>query len=228
VALAKVLATMDHLSRGRLIVGIGLGGQTHEYTALGLSPERKVRRFEEGVDLLKRLWTEEESLTFDGDFWQMRDASVNPKPLQRPHPPLWFGGSSPAALARAARLGDGFIGAGSTSTNDFASHVDVLRRERSARQGAGDFPIAKRVYIAVDDNRERARSRVREWFGRFYKSPDLGERVAVYGDPEVCIKSLREIGEAGAELVVLHPMFDELEQMETLWRYVIPELPAAG
>jgi probable F420-dependent oxidoreductase len=227
VALAKVLASIDQLSEGRLIVGVGLGGQTHEYAAFGLSPERKVHRFEEAVTLLKRLWTES-TVTFDGEFWQLQDIAVHPKPLQYPRPPLWFGGGSPRALQRVVRLGDGFIGAGSASTEQFGEHVQLLRGHLSdAGRELDEFPICKRVYIALNDDPERARRRMREWFGQFYKNPDLAEKVAVFGDAQRCIDGLIQVGDAGAQLVVLHPVFDELAQMELLWRDVVPEVRAS-
>lgn len=90
ILLAKSLATLDQLSQGRLIVGVGLGGITRLYEAYGLSPERRVARFLEALTLLQRLWTEEE-LTFQGQFWKIDRASLLPKPIQKPHPPIWFG-----------------------------------------------------------------------------------------------------------------------------------------
>jgi alkanesulfonate monooxygenase SsuD/methylene tetrahydromethanopterin reductase-like flavin-dependent oxidoreductase (luciferase family) len=81
---------------------------------------------------------------------------MEPKPFQKPHPPVWFGGSHPDAVRRTVRLADGFFGAGSTSTADFAAQVGVLRAEleRVGRAPAG-YPVAKRVYLAVDDDADR-------------------------------------------------------------------------
>ena len=93
VELAKTLATVDQLSGGRLIAGIALGAWKDRYPAFGLSAEGRVRRFEEAVQLLKRLWTEP-SVTLDGEFWKLEAAAVEPKPVQQPHPPLWFGGTA--------------------------------------------------------------------------------------------------------------------------------------
>ena len=100
VHLAKSLATLDQLSRGRIEVGVGTGGKMRPFAAFGVDPERYVARFTEGIALMKALWTEPR-VTFDGDFWQLRDAAMEPKPFQKPFPPLWFGGSGPAALRRA-------------------------------------------------------------------------------------------------------------------------------
>jgi len=96
IHLAKSLATLDQLCNGRLIVGVGIGGYTDIYPAFGISTDGRARRFEEGIQLLKMLWTEEK-VTFQGRFWQMEGISINPKPLQRPHPPIWFGGPRQAS-----------------------------------------------------------------------------------------------------------------------------------
>ena len=171
VHLAKTLATLDPLSGGRLDVGVGLGGNPRIYPAFGLTAARRVDRFAEGLRVMKRLWTEER-VTFDGEFYKLQNASMEPKPLQKPHPPLWFGGHHPNALRRAVELGDGFIGAGSISTKAFLDEVKLLRGllKEAGKDPAG-FPLGKRVYIAVDHDRARAGRRLAEWFGAFYGRP---------------------------------------------------------
>jgi len=224
IHLAKSLASLDQLSRGRLIVGVGLGAYTSLYNAYGLSADRRVARFNEALTLIQKLWTEED-LTFTGEFWQLKNANLLPKPFQKPRPPIWFGGGAPAALRRAARRGDGFIGAGSSSTADFKSHVQAIRQElEAAGKDPAEFPIAKRVYLAVDPDCERAAKRLKEWFGIYYRRAEMAERVSVWGGPEECVEQLQEIISAGARLVLLNPVFDMMEQMEILARDVVPRL----
>src|SRR5215469_2030877 len=143
VHLAKSLSTLDQLSRGRLEVGVGTGGKARPFAAFGISPDRYVARFTEGVALMKALWTQPR-VTFDGEFWQLKDAAMEPKPAQKPHPPVWFGASAEPALRRAVRLGGGFFGAGSSPTASFAGQVQIVRQAlaRSDRP-AGQFRIAK-------------------------------------------------------------------------------------
>ncbi len=126
VHLAKSLASLDQLSRGRLDVGVGTGGRGRPFAAFGVDPARYVARFSEGVRLMKALWTEPR-VTFDGEFWQLENAPMEPKPFQKPYPPLWFGGASEPALRRAVRMGDGFFGAGSSPTGTFAEQVRIVR-----------------------------------------------------------------------------------------------------
>ena len=93
----------------------------------------------------------------NGEFWQFENVAMEPKPMQKPHPPLWFGAREAVALKRAARLGDGWMGAGSSSSADFvAAGRAVTGFLDEAKRDANEFPISKRVYIAVDDDRARS------------------------------------------------------------------------
>ena len=155
--LAKSMATLDQLSQGRVEVGVGSGGKQRPFAAFGISGERYGARFAEGVARLKALWTQPR-VSFDGEFWQLTDASMEPKPAQKPHPPLWFGANGESALRRAARLGDGFFGAGSAPTARFAEQVRIVRAALPEfGRDPASFPIAKRLYVAVDDDVPRAR-----------------------------------------------------------------------
>jgi probable F420-dependent oxidoreductase len=224
VHLAKSLATLDHLSAGRLIVGVGLGANAGIYPAFGLKADRRAARFAEGLTLMKRLWTES-GVTFAGEFWRLQNAAVEPKPLQKPHPPLWFGGHHPNALRRAVELGDGFMGAGSVSTAKFAEEVRLLRGYLAeAGREPERFPVAKRVYIAIDRDRDRAGRRLAEWFGAFYGRPELAAEVAVWGDAPACLEGLAQVVAGGARLVMLNPVFDETEHLERFAAEIAPKL----
>ncbi|HAM57873.1 MAG: LLM class F420-dependent oxidoreductase [Candidatus Rokubacteria bacterium GWC2_70_24] len=224
VHLAKSLATLDHLSGGRLDVGVGLGGNPNIYPAYGFTADRRAARFAEGLRLMKRLWTEPR-VTFEGKFFRLQNASMEPKPVQQPHPPLWFGAHHPNALRRTAELGDGFMGAGSLSTAKFAEEVQMLRGFLAeARRDPAAFPIAKRVYIAVDRDKARAGSRLRDWFGAFYGRPQMAEEVCVWGPPRECADRLGEVVAAGARMLMLNPVFDEIEHLEAFASEIAPDL----
>ena len=223
VHLAKSVSTLDQLSRGRIEVGVGTGGR-RMFSGFGVDPDTFVARFTEGLELMKALWTQPD-VKFAGRFWQLDDAAMEPKPFQKPHPPLWFGGNAPAALRRAVRHGDGFIGAGSQTTAAFAAQVPVIR-EALKEQGRSRFRIAKRVYLAVDDDAGRARERLSAALHRLYSFfgvPDLTP-VTVSGPPDACVDGLRAVADAGAEMLLLNPLFDEAEQMERLAAEVMPHL----
>jgi len=227
VHLAKAIASLDQISGGRIETGVGSGGKGRPFAAFGIDPDRYVARFEEGVALMKALWTEE-SVTFHGKFWQLEGAGMEPKPRQRPYPPLWFGGSGPAALRRAVREGDGFFGAGSTPTVKFAEQVQLVRQalaETGRTTGPDDFPIAKRVYVAIDEDPARARSRTNEALTRLYgqRVPSI-EEAAVTGTESDVVRELRQVVAAGAELILFTALFDQAEHAERIAAEVIPQL----
>jgi probable F420-dependent oxidoreductase len=216
VPLAKTLVTLDQLSAGRLIVALGLGMASPTDLAFGVEPGSRLPRFIESLRILKALWTEDR-VNMDGKFWQLHDVAMEPKPVQQPHPPLWFGVHHPDALKRTVKYADGFIGAGGSSTADFASEVATLRQLlESAGRDPSAFPFAKRVYIAVDNDRERAGRRLAERLGGYSRggSGPAHERIAVWGSVDQCLDGLRKVVDAGAELVLLTPLFDEAEQLE--------------
>jgi probable F420-dependent oxidoreductase len=209
VNLAKALSSLDVLSGGRLIVGVGLGASTHYYPAYGLTPEARVARFRENLEIMKRLWTEDK-VTLQGRFSQLYDVPMEPKPAQKPHPPIWFGGHAPAALRRAVELGDGYIGAGSTPMKVFLEDIKELPPE---------FPKAKRLYVALGDNL----SRLREWFGAFYRKPEMADQVAVWGLRQKIRDGIRRLEDGGVNHVLLNPVFDEEEQVERLAQDVLSQ-----
>jgi probable F420-dependent oxidoreductase len=210
VNLAKSLSSLDVLCNGRLMVGVGLGASTRHYPAYGISPEGRVTRFRENLEIMKRLWTEDR-VTLHGRFSQFDDIPMEPKPPQKPHPPIWFGGHAQAALHRAVELGDGFIGAGSTPIAAFLQEIKQLPPQ---------FPKAKRVYVAFGD----ALPRLREWFGAFYHKPEMADQVALWGPPQHIADELKPLKDAGVNHVLLNPVFDEEEQMERLAQEVLPRL----
>ncbi|HEX6512182.1 MAG TPA: LLM class flavin-dependent oxidoreductase [Chloroflexota bacterium] len=223
VHVAKALATLDHLSQGRLTVGVGLGAAPRIYPAFGAQAETRAARFSEGIRLIKELWTEER-VTFEGRFWQLENAAMEPKPVQKPHPPIWFGGAHPNALRRAVRLGDGYIGAGSSPTDQFAQSVQHIRSFLAeAKRDAASFPISKRVYIAVDDSKDRAWEGLAHWFQLRYGRTEY-QHIAIYGPPGECVDKLREVAAAGAGMILLTPVYDDRQQMERLAKDVVPQL----
>jgi probable F420-dependent oxidoreductase len=210
IDLAKALSSLDVLSNGRLIVGVGLGQSTRFYPAYGLAPEARVARFRENLDIMKRLWTEDK-VTLHGRFSKLESIPMEPKPVQKPHPPIWFGGHAEAALRRAVELGDAYIGAGSTPMAVFLDDIKHL---------PADFPKAKRLYLALGDNLPR----LREWFGAFYHKPEMADQVAVWGSPQQIADQIVRLKNAGVNYVLLNPVFDEESQIEFLCQDVLPRV----
>ena len=224
VHLAKNISTLDQISRGRIEIGLGIGGQNRIFSAFEVDPASLVARFTEGIRLMQACWTEPR-ITFSGRFWQLDGATMEPKPFQKPYPPLWLGGSQPAAVRRALNYGTGFFGAGSSTTAQFAQQVQVLRAAMAeAQRDPSTFEIAKRVYLLIDDDPARAEERVDAALKGIYGAAGLS-KIAVYGPPSACIAGLREVAAAGAELIQLHLLGDPAQQMERLAREVISTMP---
>jgi probable F420-dependent oxidoreductase len=221
--LAKAISSLDCLSHGRVEVGVATGGRGRPFAAFGVDPDRPVARFNEALALMKACWTERE-FDFDGQWWKLQGATMEPKPVQKPHPPVWFGGSVPAGMRRAVRHGDGFMGAGSQTRDRFAEQVKVVREELKAQARDPDtFRIGKRVYVHVDDDAARAQQLLEDALTRHYGRGGWSEHMYA-GPAEVCIAGLRTVAAAGAELILLNPLVDDAEQLERLAAEVIPAL----
>lgn len=227
--LATAITAVDQLSHGRLDVGVSAGGGSRNFPAFGVDRATFVSYFTEGLELMKAAWAAEPRIRFEGRFRQVDNLPIQPKPVQRPHPPIWFGASAPAALARAVRHGDAFMGAGASPTAAFATQVVTVRREleRQGRDPAG-FPIGKRVYVTVDDDRQRARERMLAGLRRLYGDTPGIENTPVCGTTDDVVRGLREVRDAGAEMILLNPLgagvADDREQMERLATDVMPHL----
>ncbi|MGN6337482.1 LLM class flavin-dependent oxidoreductase [Mycobacterium sp.] len=227
--LASAATAVDRLSHGRLDIGVAPGGGRRKFAAFGVDKDTFISYFTEGLGLMKAAWSDEPRVTFHGRFRDVDDLPIQPKPVQRPHPPIWFGGLAPKALARAVRHGDYFLGAGSSTTQAFAGAVSVVRRELDEQgKDPAKFTIGKRVYLMVDDDAAKARERVLAGLDRIYGRMPGVQDVPVSGTPDDVVRGLREVIDAGAQMVLLNPVgidADENgEQMERLAAEVIPQL----
>jgi alkanesulfonate monooxygenase SsuD/methylene tetrahydromethanopterin reductase-like flavin-dependent oxidoreductase (luciferase family) len=227
--LASAVTAVDRLSHGRLDVGVAPGGGFRKFAAFGVEKSTHIRYFTEGLELMKAAWSDEPRVTFHGRFRDVDDLPIQPKPVQRPHPPIWFGGLAPKALARAVRHGDAFLGAGSSTTADFAGAVATVRRELDEQhKDPAHFTIGKRVYLMIDDDADRARERVLAGLQRIYgKMPGI-DAVPVFGTPDDVARGIREVIYAGAQMLLLNPVGADVaqdrEQMERLAAEVVPRL----
>src|SRR5690348_13734028 len=142
-------ATLDYISGGRAILGVGLG-RDHHYRQFEVPHEGKVARFREEVALIKALWTQDKT-TFHGRFYNIDGEEMQPKPVQKPHLPLWMGVGHPNAVKRTAELADGWMGSGGSRIAEFQASVPILKQALEARgRDPENFPISKRIFMAVD------------------------------------------------------------------------------
>jgi alkanesulfonate monooxygenase SsuD/methylene tetrahydromethanopterin reductase-like flavin-dependent oxidoreductase (luciferase family) len=229
VHVAKIAGTLDNLSEGRLILGIGLGHvmSPEFFRTYSVESHDAVRRFNEGVAVMRSLWTCERTV-FSGEFYQLKDVAMEPKPVQRPHVPLWFGGQHPDALLRAVRHADGYTCAGPNTTQDFAGFVAQIRRFLDEeKRDPQTLPLSKRVYLAVDNDAARAKRRLDEFFAVRYpwqirRNPDFVADICCWGSAAQVAEGLAKVVGAGAGMLILNPLWDFKEQMEALAAEVIP------
>ena len=160
IVMAKMLTSIDALSNGRLICGVGVGWWKEELEMLGVPFEKRGRQADEILRAFQALWTMENP-SLSGEFFRFRDLGFAPKPVQKPHPPIWVGGDSPGAFRRAATFGDGWHATSKTPT-EFREALDRLRRaadmvsrrfetiELSLRFGLTDDLIAQGPQAVID------------------------------------------------------------------------------
>ena len=207
-------ACLDYLSGGRAILGVGLGRE-HHYAQFQVPREARVRRFREDVDLIRALW-KEPRVDFRGRIYQLEGGTMLPKPVQQPLP-MWFGVGHPNAVRRAGFLADGWMGSGGSSIAAFNQSVPLLRAAlQEAGRGPVDFPISKRLFMAVDERPEVARAEVHRWFTEVYHNPEGTDASGMHGTPEQVRERLEELVAMGANHLLLNPVSRYAEQVEAL------------
>ena len=220
VMTAKILATADVLSGGRVIVGCGAGWMREEFEALGRPPfDERGSVTEEYIRIFKNLWTEE-APSYEGAYASYSDIAFEPKPVQRPHPPIWVGGESPPALRRTARVGDAWFPIIDNPRNRldtperFERGVEEMRRvARAEGRDPGEIGLSFAINI-YDDTAER--------------EGNYGERRVFTGSPEQIASDIRAYGRCGVDCVMFGFTVDRsspnptLEQMQRFAEEVRP------
>src|SRR2546428_12769700 len=140
LAVAEEAAVVDMISAGRLVPGVGAGYAPEEFAAFGVSIKERGSRMDEAVPLIQRLWSED-NVTHAGRHYRVTSATVSPRPVQRPRPPIWFGGWVEPAIRRAGRFGEAWLGGASAKLEQGAA---CGRLDREARTAAGRGPRARR------------------------------------------------------------------------------------
>jgi alkanesulfonate monooxygenase SsuD/methylene tetrahydromethanopterin reductase-like flavin-dependent oxidoreductase (luciferase family) len=248
VDLAEQFATLDILSGGRLVVGAGLGYRDVEFDAFGVPRDRRLRRFRENLDLVRRLWTEDE-VHFEGDAGRIDGIRPLLRPVQRPHPPIWLAGHTDAALTRTAGTGLPWLAAAAHVDADYLRTQARFFRERCAEHGReAEINVLQEVYVGADD--DSAVEDVREALAAKYRTyrawgqdailpesqsfdrefDELRRGRFILGGPRTCRDRLAELIETvGPAHVLLRPQWPGLPHdrvMESLRRLTGDVLPA--
>ena len=221
---AKTTATLDYLSGGRLTLGISLGGRDNEFEPLGVDVRRRVGRFNEGLDLMRRLWSERD-VTHHGRYFSVEGVNVDPKPVQQPSIPVIIGGSADSALQRAGERTDGWVAGGAATPEVFAhAWAQVQTYAAEAGRDPGSLQSAKLIYTYVDTDRDRAKRALEEFTHAYYGPQYDVENVCAFGRPEDCAAKLQAFIDAGAQTVMVGPTWPDTAQIERISTEVTPLL----
>jgi probable F420-dependent oxidoreductase len=207
VLIAKTVASLDVLSGGRMIFGVGVGGDhPAEYAAMRVPLAERGARANESLEIVRGLWTNER-FSYAGRHYTLQDVGIAPRPLQ-PSLPIWVGGTSDAALRRAARYGDGWICAFGCERK-LARLIETLRGFLAEeRRPADDFTLGTFLFANVGPDPARALAEGAEYVRRVYRldGAAIVERFGAAGPVEHCVARVRAQVEAGAQYIVLSPV----------------------
>ena len=224
VVLAKEMATLDYLSGGRFLPAIGLGQEDpREYEACGVAKETRGRRTDEAMTVIRRLWRED-NVTHEGEFFTLRDVTLNPKPVQTPTLPVWVGGRSLAAQRRVGRVGDGWL-VSSATAQEVGEGIEVVfaTAAEHGRQIDEDHIGALLGYF-IAPNQEDAISASEKYVTRPRPEAHFSEYSAL-GTPEQIAKTIHRYLEAGATKFVVRPMCPPQQTIEQLQLFGTEVLP---
>ena len=225
VLLAKQLATLDFLCKGRLLLVVGLGGDdSQDFAAAGVRKQERGKRADEAIMLMKKLWNEER-VNFVGRFYSARDLTLLPRPHQQGGPPLWVGGRSEAALRRAGRLADGWL-VSSVTPAEVATGIGTIRNHAAdaGRQLPEDHYGVLVPYCFASNGEEALRIAGPSIRRRQDRAPS---EYAALGTPETVQQRLYEYIRAGASKFVMRPFGPKESiraQVAMLAKEVIPVL----
>jgi probable F420-dependent oxidoreductase len=229
---AKITSTLDTLSGGRLIFGVGVGGENpKEFEACGIPHQERGARVTEGIDVVRALWRDSPA-SFKGRFTQFEGVSIDPKPVQRPAPPIWVGGRSDAALARAGRQGDGWISYVVQPERYKQSLGKIEAAASTAGRSLDGFAKGHLTFITLGKDYESAE---RVWVDRLSKryAQDFGplaKKYGIIGTPDQCAEQMQRFIEAGCTYFVLDAICDaadEAQQIETFAAEIFPKFRGA-
>lgn len=227
---AKQTATLDVLCNGRLVVGVGLGSkatrESDEFGVFGVSYDRRGDRTDEYIEAMKAIWTQPVA-SYQGEFISFKDAEIFPKPVQKPHPPVWIGGWMKLAAKRAGKYGEGWI-PGWLSPKEMKTGCDILAR--TATENGRD---PKQITIAVEKLATIAKTRDEglnlalptlksssESYERDINSMQFALDRHIFGSVDDVRKRIDEFVEAGVqhfELKIIYPTLDSFKKQMTLW-----------
>ena len=215
VTVASELASLDVINGGKSFAAFGLGYRDDELNAFNLTKAQRFQRFFEGVEVIKKLWTEG-NVSFEGKAFKLKNVAVDPKPLQKPRPPIWIAANTDAAVARAAQIGDGWMIGPHSAIDELQRQVELCRNtwRAAGKNGAPEIPIIRETFVAK--TRAEAVAKARPCLEQLYRAiyvkwkqneamsdpneltwafDKLAKGRFILGSPEECVEQLQEYRE---------------------------------
>jgi alkanesulfonate monooxygenase SsuD/methylene tetrahydromethanopterin reductase-like flavin-dependent oxidoreductase (luciferase family) len=242
--IAKVFGNLDSITDGRVILGVGAGWNPLEFETLGIERSSRGKRLEEGVEALKKLWTEDQ-VKYDGEYYSFEDVTIEPKPVQDPHPPIWFASFGPQVeefnslvehvLHRVGRLGDGWVpmtystdAKSMTSANMLGTAwTKIAEAAKTHSRDPEDIEIVYSHYPFVMKDEEKEKERCKEalqwWFDGTYEE---AKDVYLIGTPEEILEQIRQQTSElpRVDRYIFTPFTFDDEQLVRLSDEIIPKL----
>ena len=215
---------MDFISNGRLTVGLGFGSRENDYKAVEIPFEHRGSRAVEQVQLMKRLWTED-NVTHKGRFYNVENLTVGPKPIQKPHPPIWTGGSAEVALKRAGTWADGFI-CGSSAIPDFpATWEKISGYAKAAGRDPNKINKAGLTFMAIDDDQNKAVKTVEDYVMRYYGRLRVDvANTSLVGAPSAIIDRIGAFLSKGLDTLIIGLADPDPRQLDLFGEKVLPKV----
>ena len=221
---AKIVSTLDFISNGRVTLGLGFGSRENDYRAVEIPFEHRGSRAVEQVQLMKRLWTED-NVTFKGKFYNLENLSVGPKPIQKPHPPIWTGGSAEVALKRAGSWADGFI-CGSSAIPEFPSTWEkIASYAKAAGRDPKKISKAGLTFMAIDEDQSKAVKTVEDYVMRYYGRlrADVAN-TSLVGAPAAIADRIGAFLSRGLDTLIIGVADPDPRQLDLFGENVLPKI----
>lgn len=231
VLLAHALATLDVISKGRIILGVSVGPVKdyiqRQFAACGVPPQEKAGRLSECIEIMRRLWTER-TISYDGRYYKLQDVGILPHPMQKPGIPIWIAADrNENGFKRVGRVGDGWVTLAPT-VEKFAAARHKIDRYAEEHDRTGKCPVsALYATFNIQTDSHRARDEGWRWMEHFFEQPKekLGHHFTVFGTPQKCVDLLKPYAKAGLTAVIARIASDDVSaQARLLLNEIKPQL----
>ena len=231
VLLAHALATLDVISKGRIILGVSVGPVRdyiqRQFAACGVPPQEKAGRLSECIEIMRRLWSET-TINYDGRYYKLRDVGILPHPAQKPGIPIWIAADrNENGFKRVGRLGDGWVTLAPTLERFAAARYKIDEYAREHGRVGKCRPSALFVAFNIQADDDRARDEGWQWMERFFQQPKerLGHFFAIFGTPQECVSILKGYADAGLTAIIARIASDDMPaQARLLLNEIKPQL----